>query len=132
MAKILIIDDDEAVRTRLRLTLAHFGHTAIAAGDGHEGLKLFRHHRPDLVITDIVMPEKEGLAVVLELRQMQPKPKIIAVSGGGRRDAEEYLRLAGLLGADRVLTKPFSTDVLVAAVAELLPEAGVPGVNPPA
>jgi CheY-like chemotaxis protein len=83
MARILLIDDDEPVRTTLRLTLEHFGHTVIEARDGTEGLALFQHANADLVITDIVMPEKDGLEVLRELRRMHPSVKIIAISGPG-------------------------------------------------
>jgi DNA-binding response OmpR family regulator len=122
MARILLIDDDDSVRTMLRQTLTHFGHTVIEARDGQEGLKLFQHARADLVITDIVMPEKEGLEVLMELRQEQPPVKIIAMSGGGRGMAADYLRMARGMGAARVLAKPFSHEVLMAAVNELLSE----------
>ncbi|MEO5957891.1 MAG: response regulator [Opitutaceae bacterium] len=84
MARILLIDDDDDVRTVLRLTLIHFGHTVIEARNGREGLELFAEARPELVITDIVMPEKEGLEVIIELRAHRPPVKIIAISGGGR------------------------------------------------
>jgi len=124
MARILLIDDDDAVRTMLRLTLAHFGHTVIEARDGKEGLELFQHANVDLLITDIVMPEKEGLEVLMELRKRQPPVKIIAISGG------DYLHMAKLMGAAKVLAKPFSTDVLIAAVNELLPAGGA-AAQPP-
>ena len=119
MARILLIDDDDAVRTMLGLTLAHFGHTVIEARNGKEGLELFQHANADLLITDIVMPEKEGLEVLMELRKKDPPVKIIAISGG------DYLHMAKLMGAAKVLAKPFSTDVLIAAIDELLPDGGV-------
>jgi CheY-like chemotaxis protein len=122
MARILLIDDDDSVRTMLRQTLTHFGHTVIEARNGKEGLNLFPGARADLVITDIVMPEKEGLEVLMELRQEQPPVKIIAMSGGGRGMAADYLRTAKLMGAAKVLTKPFSNEVLMAAINELVPE----------
>ena len=131
MPKILIIDDDDDVRTMFRLTLTHFGHTVVEARDGKEGLKLFESHRPDLVITDIVMPEQEGIGLLLELRKRPPMPKIIAVSGGGTRDALEYLRMAKLLGANHVLTKPIPMATLVAAVDALVSGANEPAATPP-
>ena len=124
MARILLIDDDESVRTMLRLTLAHFGHTVIEAHNGKEGLELFRHANADLLITDIVMPEKEGLEVLMELRKKHPPVKIIAISGG------DYLHMAKLMGAAKVLAKPFSTNVLIAAIDELLPGDGAPAQPP--
>jgi DNA-binding response OmpR family regulator len=127
MARILLIEDDNEVRTMLRLTLAHFGHIVIEACNGKEGLELFKCANVDLVITDIVMPEKEGLAVLIELRERQVPPvKIIAISGGGRQKAGDYLRLAKLMGAARVLAKPFSNEVLIAMIDELLPQSKAP------
>jgi DNA-binding response OmpR family regulator len=127
MARILLIEDDNEVRTMLRLTLIYFGHTVIEARNGKEGLELFKTANADLVITDIVMPEKEGLEVLIELRGKQVPPvKIIAISGGGRRKVADYLRLAKLMGAARVLAKPFSNEALLAAIDELLPNGGAP------
>jgi DNA-binding response OmpR family regulator len=127
MARILLIEDDNEVRTMLRLTLIHFGHNVIEARNGKEGLELFKRANADLVITDIVMPEKEGLEVLIKLRAKQvPLVKIIAISGGGQQKAAEYLRLAKLMGAARVLAKPFSNEALLAAIDELLPGGGAP------
>ena len=84
-------------------------------------MELFPHANADLLITDIVMPEKEGLEVLMELRKRQPPVKIIAISGGGRNSATDYLPIAKLMGASKVLAKPFSNDVLVAAINELVP-----------
>jgi CheY-like chemotaxis protein len=126
MARILLIDDDDSVRTMLRLTLTQFGHVVTEARNGKEGLDKFADSHADLVITDIVMPEKEGIEVIMELRQRQPELKIIAMSGGGRIGPVDYLRIAGFLGAVKGLTKPFSNEVLLAAIDELLPPATVP------
>lgn len=126
MAQILLIDDDEAVRDMLRETLLHFGHSVIEARNGDEGLKLFSAAKPDLLITDIVMPEKEGLGLLLELRKQSPPVKVIAISGGGRAPGMDYLRIAQLLGAAKVLAKPFSNGALIAAVNELLGGDGAP------
>ena len=124
MARILIIDDDDSVRAMLRLTLAHHGHTVIEARNGKEGLERFAPAAADLLITDIVMPEQEGLGVLMELRKRQPPVKIIAISGGGQQSAVDYLHMAKLLGATKVLAKPFSNEALMAAVNELLPNGG--------
>ena len=120
MARILLIDDDDALRTMLRLTLIHFGHTVIEARNGREGLDLFPHAEADLVITDIVMPEVEGIEVLMTLRKIKPRVKIIAISGGGRVSATDYLRIAQRLGAAKVLTKPFSNEALISAIDEVL------------
>ncbi len=119
MARILLVEDNNDLRTMLRDTLADAGHTVIEARDGQEGLTLFRQGGADLVITDIVIPEKEGLAVLMELRNAHPPVKVIAMSGGGEHGAD-YLDTARLLGAAKVLRKPFRTAALLAAVDELL------------
>ena len=120
MANILLIDDDEAVRTMLCRTLVHFGHDVVEARDGREGLRLFEEKIPDLVITDIVMPETEGIGVLMELRKRKPPVKVIAISGGGRQSAADYLHIAKLMGASVVLAKPFSASQLVNAIDGLL------------
>lgn len=122
MARILLIDDDDSVRTIVRLFLARSGHTVIEACDGQEGLDLFPATAADLVITDMMMPKKSGLEVMLALREMQPPVKIIAISGGGRPGEDHPLVTAHQLGAVRVFTKPFSCDLLMAAINEVLPD----------
>jgi DNA-binding response OmpR family regulator len=121
MARILLIEDYDLIRSLLRENLELAGHTVIEAHNGQEGLDLFRQAGADLVITDIVMPEKEGLAVLMELRTAQPPVKVIAMSGGGRGSGTDYLDMARLLGAAKVLLKPFTNEVLMAAINELLP-----------
>jgi CheY-like chemotaxis protein len=120
MARILLIEDDESVRPMLRLVLTHFGHTVMEAVDGKEGLALVASSDFDLVITDLVMPEVEGLDVLMQLRKRTPPIKAIAISGGGRVHPKGYLQLAKRLGASKVLRKPFSNDALLAAVQEVL------------
>ena len=121
MPRILLIEDDDSVRAMLRETLEHFGHTVIEARNGTEGLARFPHGNADLVITDMVMPETEGFEVLRALRRTHPRVKIIAISGAGADSGAGYLRMAKLLGASTVLAKPFSADVLLAAINELLP-----------
>jgi DNA-binding response OmpR family regulator len=122
MARILLIDNNTELRTMLRDTLAAAGHTVIEARDGNEGLALFRQGGADLVITDIVMPEHEGFAVLMELRKAQPPVEVIAMSGGGEQGGgADYLDTARLMGAAKVLLKPFRTATLLAAINELLP-----------
>lgn len=120
MARILLIDDDLAVRTVMRLTLSHFGHTVTEARNGREGLKLFDEINVDLLITDIVMPEADGLEVLMAVAKRRPAVRVLAISGGGRQTASDHLHVATLLGATKVLAKPFSTDALLAAVNETL------------
>lgn len=121
MARILIIDDDDKFRAMLRKMLEEAGYNDIEdADDGDIGVKLFRQHPFDLVITDIIMPNKEGIEVIMELRKDYPRIKIIAVSGGGRTGLQDYLKLAMHLGASRTLEKPFKRSELIDAVQELL------------
>lgn len=122
MARILLIDDDDLVRNVLSLTLTHFGHTVTQARNGEEGLRLFPVINPDLLITDLVMPEKEGFEILLELRKHQPPVKIIVISGGIRGETATFLDMAKHLGAAKVLAKPFSNEALLAAIDELLQE----------
>ena len=84
---------------------------------------MFPQAAADLVITDIVMPGKEGLEVLMALRKIHPPVKIIAISGGGRGDATDYLRMATKMGAARVLSKPFSNEALLAAIDAVLGSA---------
>ena len=121
MARILLIDDEEPVRTLLRKMLEQFGHTVIEARGGTEGLALFPHAHVELVITDIVMPDKDGLEVLRELRRMDPSVKILAISGADVDRRAVYLNTARLMGAATVLAKPFVADQLRAAIDELLP-----------
>ncbi|MDP1579127.1 MAG: response regulator [Candidatus Didemnitutus sp.] len=122
MARILVIDDDESVRTIVRLLLSRYGHTVIEACDGQEGLELFPDTAADLVITDMMMPRKCGHEVIRALREKQPPVQIIAISGGGRPGEKHPLDTARLLGAVRVLAKPFTREMLLATINEVLPD----------
>jgi DNA-binding NtrC family response regulator len=120
MAHILLIDDDELFRKMLRATLEQMGHTVTEARDGKEGLALHQLKPADLVITDLIMPEKEGIEMILALHRLQPGLKIIAMSGGGRLPAKDHLHIAKKLGAAWVLAKPFAQEAMAIAIAELL------------
>ena len=102
--------------------LSDAGYTVTTASGGVEALKLIHNNPFDLVITDLIMPDKEGLEIIMALCRHTPRPKIIAMSGGGRIDAKEYLAPARLLGAQRTLAKPFSNAELLEAVAQVLAE----------
>lgn len=125
MARILVIDDDGALRQMLTLTLVHFGHEVIEAKGGREGMALLKISNVELVLTDMVMPEMEGFEVLMALREKFPSMKVIAMSGGGRHRSMDYLRMAELLGATAVLRKPFSSEALMAVVNKSLLQ-GVP------
>lgn len=120
MASILIMDDDEQIRTMLRMLLEGSGYKVVEAHDGTQGIRLFREDPTDLIITDIIMPDKEGIETIMELKRDFPDVKIIAISGGGRSDPEEYLYLAKKLGAQRTIAKPFEKEDLLKAVRELV------------
>lgn len=125
MPRILVVDDEEQIRRILRTTLERAGHEVETAADGNEAVAAYDPARHDLVITDIVMPEKEGIATIQELHQANPDVKIIAISGGGRISPEEYLDWARRFGVHRTFTKPIDRDDLLRTVAEL---AGAPTV----
>jgi CheY-like chemotaxis protein len=120
MPRILLVDDDDSFRKMLRITLVKMGYDVREARNGKEALGFFEQEQPDVVMTDLVMPEKEGLETIMELRRKQHGVKIIAMSGGGRVSAKDYLRIAKAMGADRVLAKPFSNDELRLALDGLL------------
>ena len=120
MAKILIIDDEEQVRLYLRSILEPEGYEVVEAPDGKVGLQLYREEPVDLIITDVFMPEKEGLETIRELRSEYPEVKIIAISGGGRDIDLDFLPLAKQLGALRTLKKPFDRQEMLDAVKEVL------------
>ncbi|WP_028317926.1 response regulator [Desulfobulbus elongatus] len=118
--RILVIDDDDQMRTLLRQVMEWAGHEVIEAGNGREGMQKYRKRPADLVITDLIMPEQEGLETISSLKKEYPRLKIIAISGGGRIGPEAYLPAAQELGADRVFSKPFDVRELAEAVQELL------------
>jgi len=121
MAKILIVDDDQVIREMLSLTMTDEGHEAVVAGNGNEALRAIDLTTPDLMITDIVMPEKEGLELIRELRKKNKDIKIIAISGGASAmDAEYLLRISTMFGANRSFAKPIERTDLVSAINELL------------
>ena len=120
MARILVIDDDATVRLSVQLALEDADHAVQSAADGQEGISFFRERPFDLVISDIFMPEKEGLETIDEIKRMLPETKIIAISGGGRMDPDDYLAIAKSVGADLTLQKPFDIDKMVEMVADLL------------
>ena len=120
MAHILLIDDDAQIRTMLRQILETEGYEVVDASNGKEGIKLYREDPADLVITDIIMPEKEGTEMIMELKKDFPDVKIIAISAGGQIDAEKYLRTAKMLGAKFTFAKPFERKELLDAVKEIV------------
>lgn len=132
MSQILFIDDNEPFRVSFSRILLKQGYTVEQAGDGIEGLKKFRAAPADLVICDLIMPEMEGMETIQELLRIKPDLKIIAISGGGRVNPLDYLKIAQMMGASEKLAKPFSSDELLVVVGRLIggPEA-VPSATEP-
>jgi CheY-like chemotaxis protein len=122
MATILVIDDDQEVREFLVTVLQRAGHEVTSAPNGRDGVSMFRSSPVQVVITDIIMPEKDGIETILDLRREHPDLKVIAISGGGRTTPENYLHSARLLGADRAIRKPFKNEEILQAVDELVNE----------
>jgi CheY-like chemotaxis protein len=120
MPRILIIDDEEELRLILREALEYVGYEVVEAGNGEEGLQHYRAAPPDLIITDMAMPGKNGLETIGELRRVDPYIKIIAISGGSSIGPGDVLEIAKQLGANRVLRKPFLLPDMCQAVREAL------------
>lgn len=119
--RILVIDDDTTVLDMVSIMLGSEGFEVLTAANGLEGMRLIRGASEiDLVITDLIMPEKEGIETIMELKRDYPDLKILVISGGGRGDAENYLCMAKKFGADSCLKKPFVKKQLVEAVQALL------------
>jgi CheY-like chemotaxis protein len=120
VSTILVIEDDPGVRRVLQHTLEYAGHTVNAVDNGRDALRAVNESEPDLVVTDIVMPDSDGLEVIRILTSDHPAVRIIAISGGGMIHRTTYLELAHLLGAHLTLQKPVLPSDLVFAVSELL------------
>jgi CheY-like chemotaxis protein len=124
MPRILVVEDDVPFREMLRKTLERAGYEVQEAQNGNGALELYRQQPSDLIIMDLVMPEKEGIETILEFRRLNPALKIIAISGGGEMNPKVTLAMAQKLGARRTLAKPFATQELLGAIADVLAELG--------
>ncbi len=123
MARILVIEDDSLTCEWLESLLTRNGYVVDSATNGKDGVDKFQANPADLVITDIVMPEKDGIETITDLKRQYPSLKVIAISGGDRRPEDisrNYLHSAKLLGANRAMQKPITNEDLLAAVRELL------------
>lgn len=118
--RVLIIDDDEQIRVLLQQMMEWAGYEVMVAENGKIGMKMQHESPADLVITDLIMPEQEGLETISRLKKEYDGIKIIAISGGGRIGPEAYLPAALELGADKVFSKPFDVQEVVSSVKELL------------
>ncbi len=112
MATIILIENDYAIRQSLTEILQIQGHNVLAMSNAENLLNEIQEYNPHILITNIIMPEKDGIEVIMEMKKIHPNTRIIAVSGGGRIDSESYLNAARVLGADATLKKPFTHDQL--------------------
>jgi YesN/AraC family two-component response regulator len=126
MENILIIDDEPQIRSMVRLILERSGYGVMEAADGLEGITRFREKPADLIITDLIMPNRDGIGMIIELKKEFPEVKIIAMSGGGLNRPEGYLRGAMKLGAACTLAKPINRQDLLRAVKDTLSGAPPP------
>jgi len=117
---ILVVDDEPMVREGLKLALEMEGFSTATASNGIEAMKAIRLQKPHLIITDIIMPDSDGIEVICSVREKNPEIKIIAISGGGRISATDHLRVAYQLGANGILAKPFTTEQLLCEINRLL------------
>ena len=120
MARILVVDDESMVRHTLRAILERAGHTVEEAEDGDECLAAVRHSPPDLILMDIIMPNREGVETITTLRRSGVTVPVVAISGGGRTGGMLFLETAAMLGATRTLAKPVRNAELLGTVAECL------------
>jgi DNA-binding response OmpR family regulator len=124
VARVLLVEDDFEVRAVLRARLRSEGFAVEVAGDGIEAFHMFFARRFDVVVTDIFLPRENGIRLIRSLRSRRPRLPVVAISGGGPQGDRSALQVAGAIGADALLEKPFAPAELVAAVKRVL-EAGV-------
>ncbi len=120
MKKILIVDDDDLIRDLLYEILVDKGYKVYEAENGNRALQLLKSETFDLIITDIIMPDKEGIETIIDIKKKLPQAKIIAMSGGGQLDANSYLSIAKKLGVQQTVSKPFDPIELMNIIEELL------------
>jgi CheY-like chemotaxis protein len=120
MPGILLIEDEVELREMLKLSLTRRKHKVYEAGNGREAIRNFKPSITDVVITDIIMPEEDGLKVIMKLRELKPGLIIIAISGGGKAGPGSYLNIAKTLGADAIYSKPFSVSDMIEKIEQLL------------
>jgi CheY-like chemotaxis protein len=119
MIRILVVDDEEAIRFVLEAILSRYGYEVESAEDGLVAMRKFKTQPFDIIITDIVMPEQEGLETIRKMKKEKPELGIIAISGGGRNGPIDYLSIAKKLGADFTFEKPWDNHELLEAVEQL-------------
>jgi len=127
--KILVIDDDDRLRRVVEKVLSLGGHRVLTAADGALGMAIFRKERPEIVVTDIIMPEQEGLGTIMMMRRERPEAKIIAMSGGGRMGNLDVLDAAHILGSDEIIAKPFRPRDLLDLINRCVSDHAATGVK---
>lgn len=120
MPGVMIVEDETSLREMLKEALEKRRYTVITAADGREAIAKFRPSVINLVITDLLMPEEDGLNVIMSIKKIKPETKIIAISGGGKAGPGSYLMIARKLGADHVFSKPFLPSELLQKVREII------------
>ncbi|SRR5258708_3337739 len=120
MASVLLIDDDPAMRRLLTEVLTREGHTVRASADGQLGLQQFQQARPDVVVTDLIMPNREGIETIRAMRAIDVSVPIIAISGSAGAKFMDFLKVAKLSGAALTLAKPFKAGELIGAIGKVL------------
>jgi len=129
MKKILLVDDEAAIRSMVSIVLKREGRSFVEACNGTEAQALLVADSYDLVISDVIMPDCDGIELIMSIRRKQPDVPVIVMSGGGRVQANHYLNLAEKLGAVRVFEKPFNTTILRQSVDEILNDVEVDDVQ---
>jgi DNA-binding response OmpR family regulator len=120
MPGILLVEDDKDLREMLKISLVRKRFMVVEAENGKDAIIHFKPSVTDVVVTDLIMPEEDGLKVIMKLREIKPSLKIIAISGGGKAGPGNYLNLAKALGADAIYSKPFSINDMISRIEELL------------
>lgn len=122
MKKILLVDDEASIRSMMKVLLAGADREIVEAANGTEAQELLDNSHFNLVISDVIMPDCDGIELVMSIRRKQPEIPVIIMSGGGRVQADHYLNLAKKLGATKIFEKPFDATALRSAVSDLLGE----------
>jgi DNA-binding response OmpR family regulator len=117
---VLVVDDEADLRDIVSRVLIDAGHRVTCAANGQEASRALSQQDFDVILTDVIMPEKDGMQVIVEARRTRPTMRIVAMSGGGHVGREQYLKMAKSLGAHAVLEKPFNGDELVAAITAVM------------
>jgi len=120
MSHILVIDDDAHIRELITIMLESEGHSVVLAEDGLIGLQMLEDNTFNLIITDIIMPNQEGIETIVQIKSRNPDIKILAISGGGRIGSTDYLTLAENFGVDKTLSKPFYHKDFIDCIKDLL------------